>query len=564
MHGIRPEQIKTSKSTPDIMEPRISQTQIPVVDFAGWASGGSSRRRVAHEMVAACKKVGFVYIINHSVPDTLLDEAFHWSRLFFELPAAEKLRAPHPDGWAVHRGYSWPGLEKVSQAESYDIGSEENLAQPNQWIPEHTLPGFRAFMNRFYWEGFRAGSEILRALAVGLDLDDENYLLQKHSGHNNQLRLLHYPPVPADALEQHRAARCPAHTDWSSITLLLQDDCGGLEVEDVQNPGQFIPVAPIKNAIVMNVGDLLQRWSNDQLISTSHRVTLPPLADRIEGQDRITRRRFSIPYFMAPDPDSVIECIPACTNSEEPAKYEPITQAGYNQMRASMHRVPPSHIDPDRVATMYGELGNKLVQHAKRTQALAHLPPYQTEIVRAVTREVRDLDRDVTRLLEPFEGSFNPSADPATACALLVDHLCMRRNKRCLMAYHRVRTEKLEELCWTGVDVLEQQQPSEVGEDRAVAQAGSGGHSSLSPEEEEYFRQYGDMLAAYKGQWTDIDLTGTLEPPKDLFIDVRVLKDAGEIQTEYGVINLTKNSQLYVRQGDVERLIAQGFLERLS
>ncbi|KAJ5280961.1 hypothetical protein N7478_006333 [Penicillium angulare] len=211
--------------------------------------------------------------------------------------------------------------------------------------------------------------------------------------------------------------------------------------------------------------------------------------------------------------------------------------------------------DPDHVATMYGELGNKLVQHAKRTQSLAHLPPYQTEIVRAVTREVRDLERDTIRLLNPFEGSFNPSADPATACTLLVDHLCMRRNKRCLLAYHRVRTEKLEELCWLGVDVLEQQQPSEGGEEGRLSQFG-GGHSSLSPEEEEYFRQYGDMLAAYKGQWTDIDLTGTLEPPKDLFIDVRVLKDAGEIQTEYG--------QLYVRQGDVERLIAQGFLERLS
>ncbi|KAJ5730023.1 uncharacterized protein N7483_004531 [Penicillium malachiteum] len=226
-------------------------------------------------------------------------------------------------------------------------------------------------------------------------------------------------------------------------------------------------------------------------------------------------------------------------------------------------RVGSSHHDPERVAKMYGELGNKLVQHAKRTQALTHLPPYQTEIVRAVTREVRDLERDTTRLLNPFEGSFNPSADPATACTLLVDHLCMRRNKRCLLAYHRVRTEKLEDLCWMGVDVLEQQQPSEGSEERGLPQA-VGGHSSLSPEEEEYFRLYGDMLAAYKGQWTDIDLTGTLEPPKDLFIDVRVLKDAGEIQTEYGVINLTKNSQLYVRQGDVERLIAQGFLERLN
>jgi GINS complex subunit 1 len=162
--------------------------------------------------------------------------------------------------------------------------------------------------------------------------------------------------------------------------------------------------------------------------------------------------------------------------------------------------------------------------------------------VRAVTREVRDLDRDVTRLLEPFEGAFNPSADPAIACALLVDHLCMRRNKRCLLAYHRVRTDKLEELCWTGVDILEQQQPAEGAQQTAL---GPAGHSSLSPEEEEYFRQYGDLLAAYKGQWTDVDLTGTLEPPKDLFIDVRVLKDAGEIQTEYGYVILFRFRGLY-------------------
>ncbi|KAJ9190719.1 hypothetical protein DTO166G4_3276 [Paecilomyces variotii] len=211
---------------------------------------------------------------------------------------------------------------------------------------------------------------------------------------------------------------------------------------------------------------------------------------------------------------------------------------------------------------MYGDIGNKLVQHAKRTQSLAHLPPYQTEMVRAVAREVRDLEKDNARTLAPFEGSFNPSAEPAIACALLVDHLCMRRNKRCLLAYHRVRTEKLEEMCWNGIDVLEQQQPVESEEGPMSSQ--SGGQSSLSPEEEEYFRQYSDLLAAYKGQWTDIDLTGSLEPPKDLFIDVRVLKDAGEIQTEYGAINLTKNSQFYVRQGDVERLIAQGFLQRLS
>ena len=174
------------------------------------------------------------------------------------------------------------------------------------------------------------------------------------------------------------------------------------------------------------------------------------------------------------------------------------------------------------------------MQHAKRTQNLAHLPPYQTETVRAVTREVRDLEKDVKRVLEPFDGQFNPSADPPTACAVLVNHLSIRRNKRCLLAYHRVRADRLEQLCWDGKDVFEQQQAKEPTANQGGSTAQSYNESSLSPEEEQYFRQYNDMLAAYKGQWTDIDLTGSLEPPRDLFIDVRVLKDAGEIQTEYG------------------------------
>ena len=166
-------------------------------------------------------------------------------------------------------------------------------------------------------------------------------------------------------------------------------------------------------------------------------------------------------------------------------------------------------------------------------------------MVRAVTREVRELDRDLARILEPFGASFDPSAEPAVACAALVDHLCMRRNKRCLLAYHRVRSDKLEQMCWSGIDVLEQTQRQSPGGEtggRAAESAGlcaeGGDISSLSPEEEDYVRQYSDMLAAYKGQWTDIDLTGSLDPPRDLFIDVRVLKDAGEIQTEYGYDHL--------------------------
>lgn len=185
----------------------------------------------------------------------------------------------------------------------------------------------------------------------------------------------------------------------------------------------------------------------------------------------------------------------------------------------------------------------KKVQHAKRTTNLAHLPPYQTELVRAVTREVRELDKDVTNILQPFHGSFNPSAEPATACALLVNHLCIRRNKRCLLAYHRTRSDKLEQLVWSGTDALDlaaQSAGENVGDRNGNGDLGNGegNSSSLSPEEEDYVRQYSDLLAAHKSQWMDIDLTGSLQPPRDLFIDVRVLKDAGEIQTEYGYVRL--------------------------
>lgn len=159
-------------------------------------------------------------------------------------------------------------------------------------------------------------------------------------------------------------------------------------------------------------------------------------------------------------------------------------------------------------------------------------------MVRAVTKEVRDLEKE-SSALQQLNGSFDPSTDPAMACTLLVDHLCMRRNKRCLLAYHRTRTDKLEQMAWAGKDVVDlSSAPRGDGlhGPPMESEGGDGTTSSLSPEEEEYLRQYGDLLGALKGHWTDVDLTGSLEPPRDLFIDVRVLKDAGEIQTEYGYV----------------------------
>jgi GINS complex subunit 1 len=213
---------------------------------------------------------------------------------------------------------------------------------------------------------------------------------------------------------------------------------------------------------------------------------------------------------------------------------------------------------------MYGDASAKLIHHAKRTQTLPTLPPYPTDLVTTITREVIALDNSVTNLLAPFGGSFNPTQDAGIATQLLVDYMCMRRNKRCLLAYHRVRTQRIEESIWKGVDILN---PSEGGDTAVGGRGGSGpgagaearaeeAGSNLSPEEEEYARQYADLLAAYKGKWTDIDLTGSLEPPRDLFIDVRVLKDAGEIQTEYGYVHtLFTTSLMHKDVGFVEGIV---------
>ncbi|KAK4501381.1 hypothetical protein PRZ48_007190 [Zasmidium cellare] len=336
--------------------PEEPSSPIPIIDFAAWhtSDSHSSRLAIAHDLISAFQRVGFVYIVNHGLPKELLNKAFATSKALFDLPLEKKKLAPHPDGPDVHRGYSHPGLEKVSQymdgdesigeslravtdmKESYEIGSDSNPLQPNVWLPESILPNFRSFTTEFYWACNTVAQDILRAIALGLGLSNPEHLIKFHSGHNNQLRLLHYPPVPAEDMEAGRVARISAHSDWGSITMLFQDDCGGLEVEDPAVKGRFVPATPVEGACVVNVGDLLMRWSNDTLKSTLHRVTLPPLSDRYEGTRRLTRARYSIPYFVSADPSSLVECLPVCTDAEHPVKYNPVTQDEYRKMRAKV------------------------------------------------------------------------------------------------------------------------------------------------------------------------------------------------------------------------------------
>ncbi|GMG20488.1 unnamed protein product [Ambrosiozyma monospora] len=195
---------------------------------------------------------------------------------------------------------------------------------------------------------------------------------------------------------------------------------------------------------------------------------------------------------------------------------------------------------------MYGDLANKLILDAKRTQTLDKLPLYQQTLVRSIVRETRDLHKEADQLAASAQSQGIGLDEKVSQCQLFVTHLCMRRNKRCLLAYERLRATKLDEMLWSNVEVDKDQL------------------NNLSQYEQEYIVKYDELLSEFKGSLSDIDLGGSLEPPSDVFIDVRVLKDAGEIQTEYGVFNLTKDSQFFVRQADVERLIQQGYLKKLS
>ncbi|CAD6609967.1 HLJ1_G0043860.mRNA.1.CDS.1 [Saccharomyces cerevisiae] len=208
---------------------------------------------------------------------------------------------------------------------------------------------------------------------------------------------------------------------------------------------------------------------------------------------------------------------------------------------------------------MYGDLGNKLVLEAKRTKQLyarsnqdVNLPMYHEDIIRNILKEVSNLRKNTEYLKE--QQQLGMLDDKVAKCQYFVTLLCMERNKRCLLGYQRLRTDILDSMAWNnnGLDLMSSITFSQQDT------------NNLSHQEQEYLKEYCDLITDLKsGDLVDIDLSGSLVPPSDVFIDVRVLKDAGEIQTEYGVFNLIKDSQFFVRQSDVERLIQQGYLQKI-
>ena len=264
------------------------------------------------------------------------------SKRFFALSESEKNMIQRPPDRSLYRGYVGVGREKVRERicmkESFDTGKSDEDEQPNIWPPDALLPGFREFMEMFYQECSKLVLHLLDALSIALDLSPSDSLAQYHSASLFTMSLLHYPALPMTDLLSGTHTRIPAHSDFGTLTLLFQDNIGGLEIAEpgsantetsvgFEKEGRFRKVEPRPGTIVVNVGYLLMRWSNGRWKNTVHRVVEPP--GSTSGGSEMASARYSIPFFVSPDPATVVETLPGCWSENVPRRWKAISAGDY-------------------------------------------------------------------------------------------------------------------------------------------------------------------------------------------------------------------------------------------
>ncbi|HUK06897.1 MAG TPA: 2-oxoglutarate and iron-dependent oxygenase domain-containing protein [Stellaceae bacterium] len=292
---------------------------VPIIDFAPFREG-VAKARIATAVRDACESTGFFYLSRHGIADRTIADAFAASRRFFELPLSERLKVKLVIG--KNRGYQPLGSRiYADKADAPDLNEsfkyQHELAPDdpdvldgnrvhalNQW-PD--LPGFRAPLIAYYDAMEMLSDGLLRAFALALDLD-ESYFLAFYRKPLTQINLIHYPPHPPVTPGRQFGLR--PHADTTAFTILAQ---GGVEGLQVEHRDGWIEVSPIPGTFVINIGDMMARWTNDRFASTPHRVI-----------NRSGQERYSIPFFAIPDFDALVECLPSCHGPGKPAKYPPL------------------------------------------------------------------------------------------------------------------------------------------------------------------------------------------------------------------------------------------------
>lgn len=300
---------------------------IPQVDLAEFLSGDDARRRsFVQQLGKAYEEVGFVTVINHGITDEMINAMYTNVEAFFAQPFAVKKQYEVP-GLAGQRGYTSFGKEHAKGSDAPDLKEfyqwgqtvTDNDPIKEQYPPNVELSEVPAFNDTLY-RAYRAfevsGAHLLEAIALFLKLP-ENYFTDKIKNGNSILRCIHYPPITQ---EPKNAIRAEQHEDINLITLLIGASADGLEVLDKQN--QWVAINAGPGEIVVNVGDMLQRLTNNRLCSTTHRVVNPP-------REKWHTPRYSIPFFLHPRSEMDLTCLESCVTTDNPLHYEPITAGEY-------------------------------------------------------------------------------------------------------------------------------------------------------------------------------------------------------------------------------------------
>jgi len=323
----------------------FEQAGIPCLDLTPFREG-TDPLGVAKAFGAALEEVGFVVITGHGIPEAIIQTAYERARAFFDLPLEQKMEVVTPDR-VKNQGYLPIGIESVAATRGAEVPYDlcealvfndlfrEDPQRPqagvdpdsgNLW-PTHPA-GLRAALLAYDAALLQLTQTLMRMGALALDLP-ETYFLPFMEGKGGVLRAVHYPeqevePIPGQL-------RYGAHSDYGGFTILRQDGApGGLQV--YSKAGEWIDVQAVPNAFVINVGDLLSRWTNDRWRSTLHRVVNPPRS--AFGSSR----RLSLVYFTAPRDDAWIECLPTCQNAANPPRYAPVRAGEYirSKLKVSM------------------------------------------------------------------------------------------------------------------------------------------------------------------------------------------------------------------------------------
>jgi isopenicillin N synthase-like dioxygenase len=297
--------------------------EIPVIDMESEAVG--------QEILQAFSSIGFATLTNHGIPRAVIEDAFAASKSFFSLPLDQKLKREY-EGHQSNRGYIPMGCEAFTEnperKETFDIGKDDEVGYENKWPTEELTDSFAQAMLQYFELFDDLYLRIMNLLAVALNMPDENFFVDRCNEQHDNLRLLHYPSVPKKL--GGVVQRGAVHTDFGTITLLTQDSVGGLRAQRLD--GTWVNVPPIPGSIVVNVGDMMQRWSNDVLRATPHQVVELP---NLNTDDDSVPERYSIAFFCNANKNVLLKCLEQCVSVDNPARYPPVNAHDYLTMRLS-------------------------------------------------------------------------------------------------------------------------------------------------------------------------------------------------------------------------------------